>query len=345
MKLKTLLKSILYGIIVIIVLLIIWWIYPARTPKIKSQNAIASLGFIEIGGVEQSVLIRSQDKTNPILLFLHGGPGMPMMYMAHEFQRPLEKKFTVVQWDRRGAGKTYARNVPTVESMNVRQVINDAYGLIDTLKNRYKTDKIYLVGHSFGSYLGSIMVHEHPELFYAYVGVGQVVDHEAAYRLQKEFLMKEAKLRGMDSLLMALETGEEIYFENWLFKFGGELKNSTSFLPLIWSGMQAPEYALPEVGAVAGGSTFSSGNMKYNVLDSSIFKSITSFDVPVSFFVGKRDYTTPFELIEKYHEKISAPEKTLIYFENSAHFPFFEEPDRFCKELERVLLKPKDLLR
>nr|WP_171595964.1 alpha/beta hydrolase [Marinifilum caeruleilacunae] len=338
MKLKTLIKAIVYGISAIVILVLIWWIYPARTPKIKSKNSIASLEYIAIGGVEQSVLIRSHNKENPILLFMHGGPGMPMMYLAHEFQRPLEKNFTIVQWDRRGAGKTFARNVPNPQSMSVRQVIQDAYDLIDTLTNRYNHDKVFLVGHSFGSYLSSIMVHEKPEMFHAYVSVGQVVDSHEAIKIQKKFLIREAQNRGMDSLALELENGDEMYYENWLFKFGAELKNSTSFLPLILSGLQAPEYALPEVSAVAKGSSFSSQHMKYNVLDSSILKSVKYYKIPVYFFAGKKDYTTPFELVERYFNQIQAPRKELIYFENSAHFPFFEEPDRFCVELENVLL-------
>jgi len=124
----------------------ILWILPARTPKIKSSsgNAIAKIDYIKIGNVEQCVLIRSADINNPIILFLHGGPGMPMMYLAHKFQRPLEKHFTVVQWDRQGAGKTFVRNIPSIDNMNIRQQLDDCYELIDTLRHRYKKDRIYL---------------------------------------------------------------------------------------------------------------------------------------------------------------------------------------------------------
>jgi pimeloyl-ACP methyl ester carboxylesterase len=317
----------------------VWWFWPASTPSISSDDnkSVAQLEFILIGGVEQCVLTRSENRDNPILLFLHGGPGMPMMYLAHEFQEPLEEHFTVVQWDRRGAGKTFSRNIPPIKSMNVRQLINDAYELIDTLKRRHDQDKIILAGHSFGSYLGSIMVNERPELFSAYVSIGQVVDDNRAITLQKAFIRKEAGLRGRHDVLVALDSTENTYLENWLFEFGGELKNSTSFFPLIWSGLKAAEYRLSEAMAVAKGSSFSSTNMKYNVLESSIYNEIQVYKIPIYFFVGNWDYTTPHTLITEYYQMIEAPEKKIFYFDNSAHFPFFEEPEKFCEALIKIL--------
>lgn len=340
---KKLLRIVLFVFLGMVVLLGAWWFWPARTPQIKSGDnaSVAAIEYIQLGGVDQCVLIRSKDIRHPVLLFLHGGPGMPMMYMAHDFQRPLEDDFTVVQWDRRGAGKTWARQKPAVESMTVRQILDDAYGLIDTLRNRYHQEKIYLVGHSFGSYLGSIMVSERPELFHAYVSVGQVVNPEKARLLQEEFVKNQAEILGREDILDTLERAQDVNLENWLFEFGGELKNSHSFFPMVWSGIWAPEYTLPEVLKVAEASAFSSSHMQYNVLQDNIEEAIRIYEVPVYFFVGLSDYTTPHELITGYYQWVEAPEKEIIYFNNSAHFPFFEEPDRFCSELKRLLI-PKD---
>ena len=337
-KIRKLLKSILIVLILLLVLLCVWWLLPARTPDIKSdQNtSIAKIEFIKIGGIEQCILTRSHNLNNPIMLFLHGGPGMPMMYLAHEFQRPLEENFTVVQWDRRGAGKTYTRNKSSIEDMNVRRIIDDTYALIDTLLNRYNRDKIILVGHSFGTYLGSIISSERPDLIEAYISIGQVVDDERASILQEEFIRGEAIKNNREDILSALDQPKKPDFESWLFEFGAELKESKSFFPLVWSGMKAPEYTLSEAMAVGKGSSFSSTNMKYNVLSESIFSEIKEYEMPVYFFIGKYDYTTPFQLVAEYHDSIKAPHKELIYFENSAHFPFFEEPDKFCDEIKRI---------
>ncbi len=262
---------------------------------------------------------------------------MPMMYLAHEFQRPLEKHFTVVQWDRQGAGKTFVRNTHSIDNMNIRQQLDDCYELIDTLRHRYKKDRIILVGHSFGTYLGSILVTERPELFCAYISIGQDLDDKKAKAIQERFIRENALKNKRPEIIAELEKGGNHNFENWLFEFGGELKNSKSFLPLIWSGLRSPEYTLKEAFSVGKGSSFSNRYMKYNVLDSSIYYKIREYKIPVYFFVGTNDYTTPFELIEDYFQIIKAPKKQTIYFDNSDHFPFFEEPEKFCIEVEKVL--------
>ena len=329
--------ALVFTVLVLAIMFGIWWFLPAHTPRIKSGSgrSLAELEFIKIGGTRQCVLIRSEDTSNPILLFLHGGPGMPVMFLAHKFQKPLEKYFTVVQWDRRGAGKTYAKNVPSVESMNVRQLVNDAFDLIDTLRARYHQDKVILVGHSFGTYLGSIMVSERPELFRAFISVGQVTDGQRARKLQEEFIKAKADSLGRSDIISQLNANPDINFENWLFGFGGELKDSKSFLPLLWAGLTSPEYTLRDALKVAKGSSFSSANMKYNVLTGSVYEKIRSYSIPVCFFVGRYDYTTPWPLIARYYDLVTAPRKEIIYFENSAHFPFFEEPEKFCDELIR----------
>lgn len=334
-----LIKIVLLTLLSVIVLYGILWFLPERTPRIGSidGNSISKIDYIKIGNIYQCVLIRSANIKNPIILFLHGGPGMPMMYMAHEFQRPLEKHFTVVQWDRRGAGKTFTRNIPSIESMNIRQLLNDSYDLIDTIRSRYKKDKIILIGHSFGTYLGSILVTEHPELFSAYISIGQVVDAEKAAAIQERFIRENALKNNRSDIISELADSNKPGFENWLFEFGGELKSNKSYFPFILSGLRAPEYTLKEAFEVGKGSSFSSRYMQYNVLDSSIYYTIREYKVPVYFFVGKYDYTTPFKLIEDYYNIIKAPEKELIYFNNSAHFPFFEEPEQFCSEVEKVL--------
>ena len=338
---RNILKAILYFILVLAILLTIWWFLPERTPRIKSNgsHSVAKIEYLKIGGIEQCILTRSENVEHPVMLFLHGGPGMPMTYLAHEFQMPLEKYFTVVQWDRRGAGKSHTRNIPPVESINTRQIVNDAYELIDTLRHRYRQDKIILIGHSYGTYLGSIMVNEHPELFSAYISIGQVVDAAKSAVIQERFVREQALKHNRQDILDALTQPVKPGLENYLFEFGGELKNSTSFLPLLWSGLLSPEYTARDVLSVANGSQFNLRNMKENVLDSTIYYKIREYKVPVYFFVGASDYTCPTELITEYCNIIKAPAKSITRFENSGHFPFFEEPDKFCDEVIKIVAK------
>ncbi|MDH3708353.1 MAG: alpha/beta hydrolase [Cyclobacteriaceae bacterium] len=337
-----LLKAIGLLVLAIVMFTIIWWFWPAKTPAIDSTpegRSISQIEYVKIGGVEQCILIRSHDTRNPILLFLHGGPGMPMMYLGYKFQRPLEKYFTVVQWDRRGAGKTFYHNKPTAESMSTRQLIDDAYALIDTLRTRFEQRQVILVGHSFGTHLGSIMANERPELFSHYISIGQVVDNKKARVLQERFIREQAGLKERVEVITALDSIKNVDFESWLFEFGGELKASRSFFPLIWTGVRAPEYKLSEAVAVAKGSSFSSAHMKHNVLSGSIYEEVMEYQVPVYFLVGRWDYTTPHQLITEYYKHLQAPQKELIFFENSAHFPFFEEPDQFCEVVIRLINK------
>src|SRR5579864_528927 len=148
------------------------WSIPGLTPAIHGPSSIASLERIRIGGVDQYILIRGNDSSLPILLFLHGGPGMPAMYLAHSFQHELEKDFVVVQWDRRAAGKSYREDISS--TLTNEQLVADTVELTNVLRARFHQDKIYLVGHSWGTYLGMLVIARHPELYHAYVGIGQL---------------------------------------------------------------------------------------------------------------------------------------------------------------------------
>ena len=156
-------------------------LFYTKTPKIKDsygnikQDSITSLEKITLGGIKQTILIRGHDTKSPILLFLHGGPGFPEMDIAYKFQRKLEEHFIVVNWDQRGAGKSFSKKIPR-ESMTIEQFISDAHELIRFLRERFDKEKIYLVGHSWGTTLGLLLTQRYPELFFAYVGIGQVVN-------------------------------------------------------------------------------------------------------------------------------------------------------------------------
>jgi len=319
----------LLGLLIILILII--YFRPAWTPSIaaaKGKRSVASLKTIELGKIKQYVLIRSNDINNPILLFIHGGPGMPLMYLSHTFQRPLEQKFIVVQWDQRGAGKSYDPTIPTA-SINVEQYLADAVQLIDTLLTRYHQKKIFLAGHSWGTYLSSLLVQRHPELFYAYISIGQVVDGDMARKIQKAFLSSEATKRNDTALLNKLRQPDFSSFENYLFKYGGELKHETSFTPLVITGLFSTEYTFRDALNVAKGPQFCGKYMNYNAIKGSILRNIKTYEVPVFFLAGTHDYTTPFPLIKQYYDSIQAPSKQIIWFNESAHFPFYEEAKKF----------------
>lgn len=329
------------GVFLIVVLAAVFFVVrPAYTPPIVSASghvSVASLEKIKLGGVDQYVLIRGRSTSDPVVLFLHGGPGMPMMYLAYKFQRPLEDKFTVVQWDRRGAGKSYDPNIPA-DTMRVSQEISDTRDLANLLRKRFHQQTIYLVGHSYGSYLGMLVIKRYPSLFRAYVGIGQMACSDTQSRAIQDRWIRERAIASHNVEAFNEVNSKKPYDrEQWLFQFGGELRGATSFVPLILMGLRAPEYTFADGMNVRKGVSFTHKHMKYDVIQGALMDSVTSVDVPVYFFTGRYDETDPYQCTERYFERIHAPRKELIWFDRSAHFPFLEEPETFASELEKIV--------
>jgi pimeloyl-ACP methyl ester carboxylesterase len=311
------------------------------TPQFKDAagrlipESLAALQELELGGARQWVLIRGRDIDNPFLLFLHGGPGMPAMYLAHAFQRELEKDFVVVQWDRRGAGKSYSSTLP-VSSLTDAQLVSDTLELITYLKNRFSVTRVYLVGHSWGTRLGLQLIKKTPQNFYAYVGLGQLAFTSEIPSIQDRFIRRQANQSGDREALRELALKGRSVHEKWVFKFGGELHNATSYWPLLWAGIRAPEYTLFDILNIRKGVSLYNDHFRSTELTGDPAEEILSVRVPVYFFTGRHDATVPAELSERYLEKLHAPRKKMVWFENSAHFPFFEEPVKFAEEMRKV---------
>jgi pimeloyl-ACP methyl ester carboxylesterase len=314
----------------------------AHTPKMRNASGevaaegVASLETVNVGGMRQWVLIRGQNRRNPLVLFLHGGPGMPSMYLAHRFQRPLERDFVVIQWDRRGAGKTYTEDTPP-ESMSVTREVAETVELVNLLRQRFGQRKVYLVGHSYGSYLGMIVAQRYPELFHAYVGVGQLAYSGTRNTdIQDRWIRAEAAQRGNKKLLSELDAHGPANREKWLFRFGGELHSGRSFASLLLIGLRAPEYTLRDAFNVRKGVTFTHRHLRYDAISGELADAVSRVELPVYFFTGRYDFTDPFENTEEYLTKLQAPRKQIVWFEESAHFPFLEEPEKFAREMYRV---------
>jgi len=339
---KKLLRGSIYALLVLTsVLAVLLYVKRPRTPAIRDEdghrppNSVSQLMKMRIGGVDQWISIRGHDTGNPVLLFLHGGPGMPMMYLSHAFQRPLEEHFVCVQWDRRGAGKSFSP-ATSPDSLTVRRLLDDLYELTGVLNTWFGKQKIYLAGHSFGSYLGMLALREHPELFQVYIGIGQVVDDVRASALQDRFIRREAAELGEPDALADLDRNGPAAHEKWLFRFRAELHASKSYAPFIKAGLLSPEYGLFDIPKVAKGSAFSSKHMKYDVIDGPLMDHAREIDVPVYFLMGRFDQVTPLVLVEEYVEALDAPHKQIILFQRSAHFPFFEEPAAFARTLKAI---------
>jgi pimeloyl-ACP methyl ester carboxylesterase len=312
------------GLLLLLAAIIAVWWFKTYTPSIDGPDPIAEIRTVEINGDPQVMLIRGADRSKPILLFLHGGPGMPMMFLAHKFQRPLEKDFVTVQWDRRAAGKSWGDEDPA--DMRISQYVDDVVAAIRYVTRELGQDRVILAGHSHGSYLGAIVAARHPELVRAFVGLGQVADEDEAFEVQKREL--ERRFPGTE---VTMANREQLLFES-----GAEIHGETSMWPLIRDGMLAPEYSLRDVMNVAKGPQFASRHMRYDVLDGPLEDEVTRFEVPVYVIMGRHDLVTPVTLARRYFERIQAPEKAFILFPNSAHFPMYEEPQRFAAVMRAI---------
>lgn len=331
--------AITFGLFIVAALAITWAIPLRRgyTALYGSSSSIASLEQATLGDARQWILIRGSNINNPLLLFLHGGPGMPTMYLAHDFQRELERSFVVVQWDRRGAGKSFAAGT-TSRRMTVSQEINDSLELIDQLRARFHQPKVYLVGFSYGTYLGILLAHRAPERLYAYVGIGQLACSEQENRAIQDAWIREQATRAHDKEAIDELDGKKPFDrEKLLFKYRAEIHSATSWWPLLWSGLRSTEYTFEDILNVKRGVEFTASYLRYDAIDGSILENVTTIQVPVYFFSGRFDYTDPTSCTMRLFEKISAPLKKFVWFDRSAHFVFLEEPSRFAAEMRRVV--------
>ena len=334
-------RRILFVIATLIIAGVLYWSLRVYTPGIRDDptaptRAISSLEAVTMDSDRQWILIRGRNRHAPIVLFLHGGPGMPLMYLAYAFQPPLENDFVVVQWDRRGAGKSYHPGIDPAK-MRLSREIADTIMLIDNLRARFGSQKIILVGHSYGTTLGLLVAERRPDLIRAYVGVGQeACDRATELNLQDRWIAEEGRLRGDAKAVAVATSGKSYDREPWLFKYGGEIVDATSFLHLIAIGLRAPEYSLVDALHVKTGVDFTHADFKNDVFSGPLMDAVPSLDVPAYFFEGRYDYTSPFTCAKKFFDRLRAPHKELVWFNRAAHFPFLEEPRQFRDALRRV---------
>jgi pimeloyl-ACP methyl ester carboxylesterase len=317
-----------------------------RDTRISQPTGIESLEEVTLGGVDQWILIRSEDQSKPVLLWLHGGPGSPTMPLASQHDKELVKHFVVVHWDQRGAGKSYSTDIPE-RSMVVDQFVSDTHELTEELAERFGAPKIYLIGHSWGSQVGMRTIAQYPDSYYAFVSLGQYVNSVEAEDVGYRFALAQAVRRGNRKALRELEgigpppwkkSGQRTTCTKWINRFGGTGRQFTT-LDYLHEMIKSPEYTLRDLFGYVRGMWFSGNIMHINgeLERIDLFQHVPKVDVPVHFFQGRYDYSTPGEVVERYFEMLSAPQKTLVWFEESAHFPQWEEPQRFTDELLKIV--------
>jgi len=274
------------------------------TPKIR--NGIAEIRTIMIGSIRQTILIRGENVNNPILLYLHGGPGSTEMIPFRLAHKNLEKYFTVVSWEQRGTGRSFSDNIRP-DSMTIDQFVSDTHELTGYLLKEFEKSKIVLAGHSWGTILGMLTVSEYPNDYYAYIGSGQDINPTEGEKIGYEYTLAKAqnnkkalnelkKINEGEPYLTIDKNGDwygKIKIERkWLVAFGGEIYNKSDYSLLFNAKtLLAPEYSFIDFIKFGRGSAFSLKTMWPQVMKTNLFEQVKKVDIPVFFLQGRNDYS------------------------------------------------------
>ncbi|MEP6632849.1 MAG: alpha/beta fold hydrolase [Luteimonas sp.] len=323
----------------------------ADLQRVVTPNGVQESFEAPIGGLKQWVSVRGKDRDHPLLLFVHGGPASPSMPLAWTFQRPWEDYFTVVNWDQRGAGKTYVANSPDAvgPTLHIDRYVDDTIELIEFLRKRYGKRKVVLVGHSWGTIVALKAALRRPDLIHAYVGMGQVISVADNERLGYQFALKKAHEEGNREAIRELEalapypgtqplTRERIIAERkWAQHYSGLSAYRTDSSFYFDAPKLSPEYDAADRAAIDLGNqlTLSRILAEWNQVD---FKSVHNVPFPVFMFMGRHDESTPSEQADRWLAGVNAPVKRAVWFEYSSHLAPIEEPGRTLVSLVQDVL-------
>jgi len=305
-------------------------------------GSIAEICYRRLGGLDQWVMIRGESLANPLLILLHGGPGFTETMFFRHFIAPLEKSFTVVYWDQRGAGKSFHRTIPR-STMTVDRFIADLNELVEAVCERVGKNKVTIFGHSWGSALGVLYAARFPEKVAAYVGSGQIGDWSAGESLTYAFALAEAqRLNNRKALKKLLAIGPPPYTakslwtqRKWLQRLEG-----TVGIRAVWQIARIilgqPESSIFELPRTLRAFRFTLDAMWAEVTKLNLLKIAPALQMPVFFFLGRRDHWVPPDSMA-YFDVLAAPSKKLVWFEESGHEPFVDEPAKFNQAMVELV--------
>lgn len=333
---------------------VVWLLSPGKPEPIVDETGNPARGslsekvFVTIGGVKQGMFIKSKDTAHPVMLYLHGG--MPDYFLTQKYPTGLEDHFTMVWWEQRGSGISYSKGIPP-QSMTLEQMIRDVHELTNYLRKRFGKEKIYLMGHSGGTFIGIQAAAQAPDLYYAYIGIAQMSDQLQSERLAYQYMVERYKEKGNTNMLRKLEAapvadGTPLPYLQLRDKAMHELGVGTThdMLSIITGiflrSLTFREYTLAEkVNMWRGKSQSGVALLWKEMLATNLMQTLPKVDIPVYFCSGIYDYTVSYALSKEYFEKLQAPLKGFYTFERSAHSPLFEEPEKMQRILQEDVLR------
>lgn len=278
---------------------------------------INEVGYVKLGGIEQWVAIQGENSANPVILYLHGGPGEAQSPFLDQF-KPWLRDFTVVNWDQRGAGKTYEKNGETMPRFNLQRVIDDAIELAEYARKKLGPKKIVLVGQSAGSELGLQAAQRRPDLFYAFVGTAQMVSVERSALWQKK----------QTDVPRTHDGAEMKGLHQWALKAAPD----QPYLARMKTFMAKPEGA-----AWVKGYDFESGNIGREMAKFDAMRDVPGLAVPYILIQGREDRLTPTAVTKAYFDKVRSKGKTYVAIAGG-HFACFTNPGEFVGALRQHVL-------
>jgi proline iminopeptidase len=320
--------------------------------RFATKDAVDEQRVVTIGGIPQWISVRARHRGSPLLLIVHGGPGFTISPVSYFYLRDLEEYFTVVQWDQRGAGKTYSLSDPSQmrPTMSIERLVNDGTELIRYLTRTYGQKRVVLLAHSFGTLLGVKIAQQHPDLLAAYVGTGQFTDFQRSEALGYQETLADAKAARNQQAVRELEEmapfpdpkrpernlqnlGKE---RRWLAEYGGYYAGGG----VGHNGPIAtlsPDYTAAELKTRDRAQAFSDEAL-WSEIGQVNLMGATRFSVPVVILQGRHDRGTSSALVREWFDRVRAPIKRLVWFEDSAHMTFEEEPGKFLVTLVQEVL-------
>ena len=326
--------------------------------RIDTPDGIQEDAYVEIGGIEQFMQIRSEDLNNPVVLWLHGGPGFPLTYMNYYYQGELEKDFTVACLAQRGCGRTYFKN-GNAANASPDDLLSDIHEAVEVLKKRFHKEKVIIMAQSWGTVIGMKYTEQHPENVAAYIGVGQVTQFAKGkvYSARKAADLAERQGNTRDAerlreLAAAFEQVSDIQnvnikdLEEMIITSGSYLKaaGEMSGLKQMTTALTSPHFNLNDARwFLFASSTKNIIDSQTELIDYMYFgfdlnQIRLSENVPVLFVQGDCDYITPTDMVKEYCESADSDSVRIVTIPDTGHTPFLDNPAAFCEAVKGLTL-------
>lgn len=319
------------------------------------RGSVSEKIFVEINGTRQGMFIKSKNAANPVLLYVHGG--IPDYFLTQEHPTGLDDSFTVVWWEQRGAGMSNSDGISPA-TLTLEQLIADTEAVTQYLRARFRKQKIYLMGHSGGTFIGIQVVARYPALYEAYIGVAQMTYQLESERLAYLYMLEQFRKRGDAQMVKKLEASPVTFHggtpakyleirDGAMHRLGiGTMHEMRSLVTgLLIPSLLFREYTLSEKVQLWRNKSRSGVSVLWDeMVATDLRQSVTKLDTRVYFLHGKHDYTVSYALARDYLDTMVAPVKGFYTFESSAHSPLFEEPAAMNRILREDVLAGKNQL-